>query len=231
MTYRERATEVPGVVLWRSVAAPEPSLILPDGCLDLIWDGQQLFVAGPDARARWHQSLPGSRYAALRFSRGLGPALLGVPADVLTDRSVALADLWPAVRADRLGQQVAADPVGALVAWLADRAASQAETVDPQGARLFAMAVAGLPVAAMADEVGLSARHVHRRCLTLFGYGPRHLVRVLRLMRAVEQGRAGLPLAEVASGSGFFDQAHLSREVRALVGITPKALLVSDNRR
>jgi AraC-like DNA-binding protein len=32
-------------------------------------------------------------------------------------------------------------------------------------------------------------------------------------------------LAEVAFGSGFCDQAHLSREVRALTATTPTALL------
>jgi AraC-like DNA-binding protein len=227
MTYREWATTVPGIVLWRSDVGPAPTsaLILPDGCLDLIWDGRQLLVAGPDSTARRHRSLPGSRYTALRFSRGLGPALLGVPADSLTDRSIALADVWPAGTVDRLGQRVAADPVGALSTWLAARAASHVETADPLGAPLFAMASAGLPVAEMADEVGLSARQLQRRCLLMFGYGPRHLARVLRLLRAVEQGRSGLSLADVAIGTGFYDQAHLSREVRALVGVTPTALL------
>ena len=77
MTYRERETTVPGVVLWHSEAgpAPEPSLILPDGCLDLIWDGDRLFVAGPDTVAQRHSSRPAARYTALRFSGGLRPGL------------------------------------------------------------------------------------------------------------------------------------------------------------
>ncbi|HST85093.1 MAG TPA: helix-turn-helix domain-containing protein [Kineosporiaceae bacterium] len=229
MAYREWDTSVPGVVLWRSAAGSAPALILPDGCLDLIWDGRQLLVAGPDTAARWHRGLPASHYTALRFSHGLGPALLGVPADSLTDQSIALVDLWPPALAERLTQQVAVDPVGALSTWLAARAASHAETADPLGARLFPLAAAGLPVAKMADAFGLSARQLHRRCLPVFGYGPRRLARVLRLLRAVEQGRTGRPLAEVATGAGFYDQAHLSREVRALVGLTPTELLVARN--
>jgi AraC-like DNA-binding protein len=35
----------------------------------------------------------------------------------------------------------------------------------------------------------------------------------------------GTPLAAVAAGCGYADQAHLSREVRALVGTTPSDLL------
>ncbi|MFF4262119.1 hypothetical protein ACFY7Y_29010 [Streptomyces virginiae] len=35
--------------------------------------------------------------------------------------------------------------------------------------------------------------------------------------------RAGLPFAEVACVAGYADQAHLSREVRAPAGTTPRA--------
>jgi AraC-like DNA-binding protein len=77
----------------------------------------------------------------------------------------------------------------------------------------------------MADRLGLSARQFHRRCLPAFGYGPRHLARVLRLGQALDQARAGVPLAMVAADGGYADQAHLSREVRALTGTTASALL------
>jgi AraC-like DNA-binding protein len=87
------------------------------------------------------------------------------------------------------------------------------------------MAAAGAPVSLIAGRVGVSARHLHRRCLPLFGYGPRRLARVLRLGRAVDEVRSGLPLAQVAAGCGYADQAHLSREMRALAGTTPSGLL------
>lgn len=227
MAYQEQATSVPGAVLWRSVAgpAPEPFLILPDGCLDLLWDGQRLFVAGPDTAARSGRPQPAERYVALRFAGGLGPALIGVPADELTDRCVDLDRLWPAAAARRLTERVAGDPVGVLSRWSLEQ--SRRSPVDPLGTRVTALAAAGASVAMMADHTGLGARQLHRRCLPLFGYGPRHLARVLRLLRAVERGRSGLPLAEVAIGSGYCDQAHLSREVRALTGTTPSSLLVS----
>src|SRR5262249_31447417 len=53
VTYRERPTAVPGVVLWQRTSQGR-SRIMPDGCLDLVWDGRELFVAGPDTAARWH---------------------------------------------------------------------------------------------------------------------------------------------------------------------------------
>lgn len=225
MSYRERAVAVPGAVLWEKAAgpAPGPSRILPDGCLDVIWDGQRLFVAGPDSTARLHTGPASSTYVGLRFGRGHGPALLGVPADELVDRTPDLAELWPGRPARVLTEQVAADPVTSLERWAARRLATL--ELDPWGSRVFGMAAAGLPVALMADRLGYGARQFHRRCLPLFGYGPSRLARVLRLGRAVERARTGAPLARVAADCGYADQAHLTRETRALAGVTPTGLL------
>jgi AraC-like DNA-binding protein len=225
VTYSQRPTAVPGVVLWQRVVGPEPrpTPILPDGCLDLLWDGHRLFVAGPDTTARRHQSPVGASYVALRFSGGTGPALLGVPAHELLDQTMGLERLWPGRAARVLAERVAADPVGALEAWAVERFASR--DVDPLGPRVLAMASTGTSVASMADRLGLGARQLHRRCLPVFGYGPRRLARVLRLGRSLEAARGGAPLAQVAADCGYVDQAHLSREVRDLTGTTPTRLL------
>jgi AraC-like DNA-binding protein len=223
--YRERPTAVPGVVLWEKVVEPgsEHARILPDGCLDLLWDGRRLFVAGPDSTARWHDSLAGTRYVALRFSGGAGPAVLGVPADELRDQTPGLEDLWPSAEMRFLAERVAADPVDTLEAFAVERAASW--QVDGFGPRVLAMAKAGLPVATMADRLGMSTRQLHRRCLPTFGYGPRRLARVVRMGRALDMARTCAPLAQVATGCGYADQAHLCSEIRDLAGTTPTVLL------
>jgi AraC-like DNA-binding protein len=82
----------------------------------------------------------------------------------------------------------------------------------------------GHTVRSAAGRSGLSERQLHRRCLPLFGYGPKTLARVLRFDRALALARAGRPFADVASSAGYADQAHLSREVRALAGVPLRAL-------
>lgn len=225
MSYRERPSVVPGVTLWwrDSLSSSVATRILPDGCMDLIWDGSRLFVAGPDTRARWHASCSGAAYVGLRFSRGLGPALLDTAADQLKDLSPDLAELWPSVHARMLAERVEEDPAGALERWLGTRAGDR--HVDRLGPAVFDLAAHGAPVEEMARLVGFSVRQLHRRCLPVFGYGPQHLRRVLRLGRALTLGRNGVPLARVATDCGFADQAHLSREVRDLAGTTPTVLL------
>jgi AraC-like DNA-binding protein len=225
VAYSERPAALPGTVVWRrpGPGTAEPTLVLPDGCVDLIWDGARLFVAGPDTRARWHEGRATASYAALRFSGGVGPAVLGVPAEEYTDLTPGLDELWPAGEARRLTERVAADPAGTLTALAAGWAG--AVEIDPFGPRVLAMAGAGWSVGAMADRLGTSSRHLHRRSLSTFGYGPRRLARILRLGRAIEEARGGAPWADVAAGCGYADQAHLSREMRDLTGATPVRLL------
>jgi len=218
VSYRERAIG-PGVVLWenRPNAAGAATKILPDGCLDLIWDGVRLGVAGPDTRARHHAG--GAALVGLRFSHGLGPRVLGVAADAVCDTSVTLDALWTDRAARDLTERVAADPARGLSVW-----ASRARP-DPFEARVFAAVRAGSRVEGVAEALGVGVRALHRRCLPAFGYGPQHLGRILRLQRALALARAGRGWAEVAADAGYADQPHLAREVRALTGTTPTGLL------
>ncbi|MFV0132981.1 helix-turn-helix domain-containing protein [Streptomyces sp. HMX87] len=224
--YAERAARLTGAVVWTNTpTGTGGSRILPDGCMDLLWHEGRLLVAGPDTRAHLTEG-PAGRWAGIRFYPGTAPALLGVPAHELRDRRVDLADLWPAAEVRRLTARVnaAADPADGLEAAALSRAAD-ADPPDPLLARVVSALDAGRPVAATADELGIGARQLHRRALAAFGYGPKTLARVLRLQRALTLARAGVSLAETAARTGYADQAHLTREVRALTGLAPGALL------
>lgn len=61
-----------------------------------------------------------------------------------------------------------------------------------------------------------------------FGYGPKMLVRILRMNQAVDLARSGTPFAEVAARIGYADQAHLAREVKALAGVPLSELIRSE---
>ncbi|MFC0433127.1 helix-turn-helix transcriptional regulator [Kutzneria buriramensis] len=215
--YREWATGLAGAVAWsRVVDEPEAHRILPDGCLDLIWSDGRLIVAGPDTIAHEMTSPAGRVYAGLRFMPGTGPSVLGVPAHELRDSRVRLDEIWPQRLVDQLTARVGAAPNRA--AALVDIARSRIE-VDPVTAAVVTGLRAGRPVAMVADEVGLSERQLLRRSLAAFGYGPKTLARVLRVERALALATHGVPAADIAARVGCADQAHLSREVKALTGV------------
>ncbi|WBP88014.1 DUF6597 domain-containing transcriptional factor [Kitasatospora cathayae] len=223
--YAERPSRLSGAVLWTK-GTGAGGLVLPDGCMDLLWTEGRLLVAGPDTRA--FRPGPGLResWAGVRFRPGAGPALLGVPAHELRDRRVELADLWPGGEVRRMTERVdaAPDPAVALEG-LALHLAAAARPEDPLVRAVAAALAAGRGVAATAEAVGLGARQLHRRSLVAFGYGSKTLARILRLQRALGLARSGVPLAETAARTGYADQAHLACDVRELAGTRATALL------
>ncbi|MEV8505119.1 helix-turn-helix transcriptional regulator [Actinoplanes sp. NPDC051475] len=219
--YAEWASKLPHVVAWRSVVPPgrPPTRVLPDGCLDVIWQDGSVFIAGPDTTAQVVGAPFGSTLFALRFADGVGASVLGVPADELTDRRVPLDDLLPPAEARRLAG--ADDPIPALEAF----ARRRWQTPDRAMVAVAEEARAGVPVGAIAEQCGLSPRHLQRRCRTAFGYGPKTLARIFRLQTAVSLARRGHPFADVSVAAGYADQAHLSRDVKALAGVPLRELI------
>jgi AraC-like DNA-binding protein len=196
--------------------------------MDLLWNDGRLLVAGPDTRAYLTEG-DRSTWAGVRFFPGTAPGYLGVPAHELRDRRVELTDLWPASQVRRLRGRIeaAADPGTALEDVALERAAGAAPP-DPLLRHVVAALGAGRPVAATADELGLGARQLQRRCLTAFGYGPKTLARILRLHKALGLARRGVPFADTAARAGFADQAHLARDVKELAGV-PLGQLVATS--
>lgn len=231
--YRERPARLPGAVVWTRTAEVHDGTVhpvLPDGCMDLLWNDGRLFVAGPDTRAHMPSGAAGARWAGIRFAPGAAPAVLGVPAHELRDLRTDLADLWgsaPArAAAARIGER---DPVAGLEAVALARAARSGPP-DPLAARVVRHLESGGTVAAAADAAGLGVRQLHRRSLDAFGYGPKTLARILRLQRALALVRGGVPYGEAALLAGCADQAHLAREMRALAGTTLRAYEASAKR-
>ncbi|MGW6269778.1 helix-turn-helix domain-containing protein [Streptomyces sp. NPDC055060] len=78
------------------------------------------------------------------------------------------------------------------------------------------------PVGHIADEVGWSVRQLENRFRERIGIGPKAAGRVLRLQRARRMLVAGHTQAETAAACGYYDQAHLSGEFKAMTGCTPR---------
>ncbi|MGW3994017.1 helix-turn-helix domain-containing protein [Amycolatopsis sp. NPDC004772] len=84
-------------------------------------------------------------------------------------------------------------------------------------------------VADLAEEVGWSRRHLGERFRTELGLAPKQAARVLRFERAGRLLRRGrTDLAALSAECGFYDQAHLTNEWRALAGCTPGTWIAEE---
>lgn len=212
--------------LWRFRQGEEaqPTRVLPDGCIDLIWDGRRLFVAGPDRAAIMADLAPGSRLTGLRLAPGAGAAVLGVPLHTLTDRRVALEDVWGhRARCLQARLEDGADPAALLQAEIASRHI----VPDRSMAWLFArLAGADAPrVRALARELEVSERTLRRQCQDAFGYGAKTLERILRLQRFLALAREHRTLTDAALEAGYADAAHLAHDTRLLTALAPQRLV------
>jgi AraC-like DNA-binding protein len=127
--------------------------------------------------------------------------------------------------------------LAALVGWLRQRLADAAPP-DPRIARAVALLSsaarrgAAPPVGStgearvddVADMLGMTRQHLARGFRREVGITPKQLARIARMQRAADALRRGGDLARLAAELGYFDQSHLSRELRDLAGVTPAAL-------
>jgi len=215
--------------------------LVPDGCVDVLWlDTGAVVVCGPETTA-WTFSLPpGTEAVGVRFRPGRAATALGLDVPGARDRRVRLEDVFGSRVQRHVAEQVAEAPDarsrlhvlhGHVRRWLRD--APDADRVGETVVRMLEHDLA-TPVAELAGEAGLSERQLHRRCTAVFGYGPAMLRRILRLQRFLRLARRpGAPadLACLACAAGYTDQPHLSRDCRALAGVSPRRLLADVERR
>lgn len=114
----------------------------------------------------------------------------------------------------------------AFAAWLEARAVTQRRlTSAALRAGRAAMRVCAEPTVAietLADEQHVSRRQLERDFGQWLGISPRHLAQVARVQAVSRKAQSGASLADIAADVGFADQAHMSRVVRQLTGLTPR---------
>lgn len=209
--YQERAgRHVAVAAVWSSVAVvPSATLVAADGCFDLIVRTTNrghvsAFVYTPVTRAHYATVEAGDRYVGVRLRPGFGAALLQ-HTELVT-----------------AAEQFANCPeeLESIVANAVETCGEQPSIVADfvEEARKFAGNLR-LTRGSTARE-----RELQRACHRWLGLSPKAFLRIERVWAAREAIRAGRPLATVSADFGYADQAHLTREVRELLGVTPRAL-------
>ncbi|MFD0077576.1 helix-turn-helix domain-containing protein [Streptomyces sp. NPDC127166] len=225
---------VPDLDALRIVPHPAVTLLLEFGDGTPVLDcatGQQRgsLVAGPGlgtggaVRARGVDV----ECVQVRLSPVIARAVLGVsPAD-LDGAVVPLDDLWgreaSRVR-ERLADVSSWQERFALTDLLLARRYEAGPPVDAEVAWAWHRIVAGrglTRIDGLADEVGWSRKRLWSRFRSQLGLPPKRAARLVRFDHAAHRLVAGEGAAHVAADTGYADQSHLHRDVRALTGATP----------
>jgi AraC-like DNA-binding protein len=215
-------------------ALPAPALnrVLPDGCIDLIFDfgdgpggapgsGPRGYAAGAMTRALAVRMAGRVEIVGVRFRPG--GAALGIPAGELTDGAAGLDELGlggvcvPVLEA---GCALAAVPV--LGEVLAARLREAPEPIAAAAWARLRSTAGALPVRELAAQLGVGERRLQRIFHEHVGLTPKQAARVARLKAALSlMAGAELPLGRVALRAGYYDQAHFNHEFARLAGVAP----------
>ena len=218
-----------------------PQRVLPDGCMDIILARLGPASAGPDAFAltvvgamtRYLDAEPLPHRLGVRFEPGMGPLFLRAPASALTDVEVSLGEFWgdeyrKALRELARTRSIAGR-IRIMERWLVRRM-EQAGAIDAAVLDVIARIVTSAgegSVGPLTRGARLSERQLRRRFEAAVGFGPKHLARIVRLRATMERAAAtpGQTWARIAADAGYYDQAHMIAEFRALTGRTPVELV------
>jgi AraC-like DNA-binding protein len=156
-------------------------------------------------------------------------AWLGVPAAALASHVVALADVI-GPRAEELRERLAHAASWEARFRVLDEVLASLRRARPEPPpevvfawRALCATRGRIAVGELARQTGWSRRHLGECFRAVLGLSPKQAARVLRFEAACEAlARAKQSrLADLALACGYHDQAHLTREFRALSGASP----------
>ena len=158
--------------------------------------------------------------------------LFGLPMSELANQTVPIDDVLGRFGSD-LVQRVGEAPDWPTRFALIDKAfrarLAAAASVDPGVTWSFGRIVSSGGAAVIGDlaaELGWSHRRLIARYRDTVGLPPKLVARIVRFERLTAHLTTDpvIDWAAAATACGYFDQAHLAREVRELAGITPTEL-------
>jgi AraC-like DNA-binding protein len=250
--WRPRQLAAVAELLWQSqgtVTRPRKR-ILPNGKLELLVNlgppirlaegaGADRFVGGTLSGLQCGplviEMVGGHTHVlGVRLTPAGAYALLGRPMGELGGLTVGLDDLVGRAAAELAERCDAAPSVEErfriAARWITRQilGSPRVEPAIAYAAAQLERSAGAVPIARLRDELGLSKTRLAARFRDQIGVTPKRYARILRFHRLVPRlhAREG-DLAALALAAGYYDQAHMTAEFRALSGLTPGEFLAS----
>jgi AraC-like DNA-binding protein len=230
----------------RSSATPDSHLVLPDGCIDIIFDFSDYAVEGelsqgadPVAGAfavgtMTHPLLVRSagrlRFVGVRFKPGQSHRFLGIPASEVTNLRVGLEDLWSAEAKDLAERLSELGEPHLQVLELQEHLERMLRIRDLPDDRYITAIISQvtarrgeISVEQLARTAGITRQHLGRKFDYYVGVSPKLFIRLIRFRSLIEQAAlVGVKdLSLVALDHGYYDQAHMTHDFREFSGVSP----------
>jgi len=207
--------------------------ILPFPNVNLAFEESGAGIYGVDTRLFTRRLSGTGKALGIRFRPGGFRPFWGAPVSELTDRVVPAESLFGAAASRACARVMAAEGDAEMIGHAAELLAGVRPEPDPavhqavdQAAALVAL-IAEDPALRRVDQLaavsGLTVRGLQRLFADYVGVSPKWVMRRARLHEAALAADGGEPVdwAQLAADLGYADQAHLSRDFTATLGVSP----------
>ncbi|GLZ81221.1 AraC family transcriptional regulator [Actinorhabdospora filicis] len=213
---------------------PYESRVVPHPCVNVVfqrYDPAGAFgeVSGVGRRLFAIKLEGTGRVCGAQFLPGAFRAFTREPVSALTDQRLPVGEVLPG--ADPASIVDAATPGARVAAFDAFLLGCVDEEPDPARDRAMTLAArvrrdrSLMRVEELAELDGSTPRTLQRLFAEYVGVSPKSVIMRYRVQEAVEAAGPDVDWARVAAELGYADQAHLVRDFRAMLGISPAAFV------
>jgi len=214
----------------------EATEVLSYPSVHVVFESEKASIVGV-VRAKFVRKLEGrGEVFGIKFRPGMFQPLIEGSVDALTDQTIPLTtELGQA----RLKDEIRSTRSMEKRAGFAEQALLRALPPEPPPAALLARDLVDRiradssvrTVATIASASSMTERSLQRLFRQFVGVSPKWVVRRFRLQEAAELlATSTETVASVAASLGYFDQAHFTRDFKAVVGQTPIEFLTRSRR-
>ncbi len=184
-------------------------------------------LAGMTASARRMRTSTGGAVVLARFRPGGAAQFFAQPLHEVFGETVALDALVPPGEVSRLQERMMeaggdAQRLALMQAFLAERLRpTEPDRLVSAAVKAISDAHGAVRVAELARRLATSQDPFEKRFRRVVGASPKQFASLVRALHALASYRPGISMATLAAEAGYFDESHLSRELRGFTGSAP----------
>ena len=226
-------------------STPHLHRVIPDGCVDIIFDLQAgtfasgAFVTGLMTSYEVMPLAGPQSMFGIRFFVEEADRFFRFPVAEVSAAHVFLQDLWGMEALWAMERILEAANTAERIARVEQMLMQCLNRDRPPTNSLLLTSMqymyeqrGTLSIAALADKVAYSERNVRRLFQQAFGVGPKELMRIIQfqsLLQMLSRNQA-VPFVEAALQCGYYDQSHVIKSFRAFYGEPPSGVFAQPQR-
>lgn len=217
--------------------------IIPDGCIDVIFDlsersrAKAASVAGTMTKPLLAEMRGRVCYLAVRFQPGGFLYFFDTPAHYLTDKVLPLETISASREHELIERLIEVDDIGDRIELLEQHFSNlltRNDRDDPT-VRITLSDIlrhkGDIGISQLSKGAGSSQRQLRRKFERWIGVSPKSFCRIIRFQSTLRMlpSRSRCNLLSVALDAGYYDQSHFIHEFKSYSGLNPSDFVANKN--